>query len=110
MATQGTYRTGLYEAALAQEGITCHLPHEAEREILMRGIYDGVKAGDMAYAQSCFVNVAQRLIGRHGDVPLIMGCTEIPLTLTSAPQAATWTLVNPARVLAQALTTRAYAI
>lgn len=110
MATQGTYRTELYEAALAQEGITCHLPHEAEREILMRGIYDGVKAGDMAYAQSCFVNVAQRLIGRHGDVPLIMGCTEIPLTLTSAPQAATWTLVNPARVLAQALTTRAYAI
>lgn len=110
MATQGTYRTGLYEAALAQAGITCHLPHKSERETLMRGIYDGVKAGDMAYAQSCFVNVSQRLIGRHGDVPLIMGCTEIPLTLTSAPQAATWTLVNPAQVLAQALTSRAYAV
>lgn len=110
MATQGTYRTGLYEAALAQAGITCHLPHEVERETLMRGIYDGVKADDMTYAQSCFVDVAQRLIGRHGNVPLIMGCTEIPLTLTSAPQASTWTLVNPAQVLAQALTNRAYAV
>ncbi len=110
MATQGTYRTGLYEAALGQAGITCHLPHEADRETLMRGIYDGVKTGDMAYAQSCFVDVAQRLIGQHGDFPLIMGCTEIPLALTSAPQAATWTLVNPAQVLAQALTSRAYAV
>lgn len=108
MATQGTYWTGLYEAALAQAGITCHLPQEAERETMMRGIYDGVKTGDMAYAQSCFVDVAQRLMGRHGDIPLIMGCTEIPLALTSAPQAATWSLVNPTEVLAQALAKRAY--
>ena len=110
MATQGSYRSGLYEAALAQAGITCHLPHEAERETLMRGIYDGVKTGDMACAQSCFVDVARRLMGQHGDIPLIMGCTEIPLALTSAPQAATWSLVNPTQVLAQALTSRAYAV
>lgn len=110
LATQGTYRSALYEIALAQARIRCHLPLEAERETLMRGIYNGVKTGDMAYAQSCFVEVSQHLIGRHGDFPLIMGCTEIPLVLTSAPQAATWTLVNPAQVLAQALTSRAYAV
>lgn len=110
MATQGCYRAGLYEAALARAGITCHLPLEVERETLMRGIYDGVKTGDMACAQSCFVDVALRMIGQHGDCPLIMGCTEIPLALPSAPQAATWKLVNPAQVLAQALTSRAYAV
>lgn len=109
MATQGTYRNGLYETALAQAGITCHLPHEAERESLMRGIYDGVKTGDMARAQTCFVEVAQGLMARHSDIALIMGCTEIPLALESAPQAASWTLVNPAQVLAQALASRAYA-
>ncbi len=109
MATQGTYRTGLYETALKQAGIACHLPLEAERETLMRGIYDGVKTGDIACAQTCFVEVAQRLLARHRDIALIMGCTEIPLALESAPQAAPWTLVNPAQVLARALASRAYA-
>jgi len=109
MATQGTYRSALYESALAQAGISCHLPPEDERETLMRGIYQGVKTGDMACAQACFVEVAQRLRARHGDIALIMGCTEIPLALEPAPQSAGWTLVNPARVLAQALASRAYA-
>ncbi|MEO7399691.1 MAG: amino acid racemase [Polaromonas sp.] len=109
LATQGTYRSGLYEPALAQAGITCHLPREDERETLMRGIYEGVKTGDMACAQSCFVEVSERLMRRHGDIALIMGCTEIPLGLAAAPQTASWMLVNPAQVLAQALAVRAYA-
>ncbi|MCM2253379.1 MAG: amino acid racemase [Ramlibacter sp.] len=109
LATRGTYRTGLYETALAHAGIACHLPDETGRELLMRGIYDGVKAGDMAGARDCFVEAARRLMAGHGDVPLIMGCTEIPLALEDAPQAASWTLVNPGRVLAQALARRAYA-
>jgi aspartate racemase len=108
MATQGTYRTGLYDEALAAVGIACHLPLEAERDTLMRGIYDGVKTGDMPLARTCFVEVAQRLRARHGEIALIMGCTEIPLALEDAPVAARWTLVNPAKVLAQALASRAY--
>ena len=74
----------------------------------MRGIYDGVKSGDLACAQICFVEVAERLMARHGDIVLIMGYTEIPLALPSASQAARWTLVNPAHVLARALARRAY--
>ncbi|MFZ4479835.1 MAG: aspartate/glutamate racemase family protein [Rhodoferax sp.] len=108
LATQGTYQTGLYETALSQAGLTCHLPQEAEREILMQGIYAGVKTGDMALAQICFVEVAQQLLARHGAIPLIMACTEIPLALPQAAQAASWTLINPAQVLAQALASRAY--
>ncbi|MEO7954615.1 MAG: hypothetical protein ABIR35_11070, partial [Polaromonas sp.] len=73
------------------------------------GIYEGVKTGDMACAQSCFVAVCERLMLRHGEIALIMGCTEIPLALTAAPQAAPWMLVNPAMVLAQALAGWAYA-
>lgn len=110
LATQGTYRTGLYDAALARAGIACHLPDETARDLLMRGIYEGVKAGDIAHAQACFVEAARRLMAAHGgDIALIMGCTEIPLALERAPQAASWTLVNPTQVLAQALARRAYA-
>ncbi len=109
MATRGTYRTGLYVSALADAGITCYVPEEEERQALMHGIYDGVKRGDLATARTCFVDVAQRLIARYGDVALIMGCTEIPLTLTTAPQARAWTLVNSTEVLARALADRAYA-
>jgi len=108
MATQGTYNNALYDEALAQTGIACHCPLEAERDTLMRGIYQGVKTGDLAYARNCFVEVAQRLHARHGNITLIMGCTEIPLALDKAPQAAHWHLVNPAQVLAEALAGRAY--
>jgi len=110
MATQGTYRSGLYDEALAAAGIACHLPLESERATLMRGIYEGVKTGDLVLAQACFVEVAQALRARHGRaIALVMGCTEIPLALEHAPAAAQWQLVNPARVLAQALASRAYA-
>ena len=108
LATQGTYRTGLYDEALDRAGIRCHLPSEPEREALMDGIYQGVKAGDIDHARERFIHVARQVLARHGDVPLIMGCTEIPLALEGAPQAASWTLVNPTGVLAQALAARAY--
>ncbi len=109
MATQGTYLSELYETALAEAGIACHLPTGAERELLMRGIYQGVKADDIEEARTCFVEVGRSLIERHGDVALILGCTEIPLPLVSAPQAKAWTLVNSTDVLACALADRAYA-
>lgn len=38
MATEGTYRDGLYEKALAEFGIACHLPNVAQRERITRGI------------------------------------------------------------------------
>jgi len=107
LATEGTYRAGLYEQALAQAGLRCHLPLPRERQTLMRGIYQGVKAGDMALARDCFAEVAQQLVRRHGGISLIMGCTEIPLALQDAAGAGL-RLVDPSRVLAEALAERAY--
>lgn len=108
MATDGTYRTGLYEKALSDAGLACHLPLAGERRLLMRGIYDGVKAGDMALARTCFSEVAVQLVRRHGPVTLIMGCTEIPLGLRGAAAVEGLSLVDPAEVLASALADRAY--
>jgi aspartate racemase len=107
MATQGTYRVGLYERALHDAGVRCHLPTATERERIMQGIYDGVKAGNLPLAQQCFSEVAHSLVQRHGDVPLVMGCTEIPLGLQGVATASL-SLVDPAQVLAEALAQRAY--
>lgn len=110
LATEGTYRNGLYEKALARAGIACRLPLPDERALLMDGIYEGVKAADLARAEARFVDVGQRLRARHGAVALIMGCTEIPLALGGAAAARGWTLIDPAQVLARALARRAYGL
>jgi aspartate racemase len=109
MATEGTYRVGLYEQAMAGAGLACHLPLADERQTLMRGIYEGVKAGDMCLAQACFSEVALRLAGRHGGAAIVMACTEIPLGLQGVAAVSGLQLVDPAEVLASALAARAYA-
>ena len=108
MATEGTYRVRLYEQALADAGLSCHLPSADERDTIMRGIYDGVKAGDLRLAERCFADVALRLADRHGPVPIVMGCTEVPLGLQHSAAVAGLRLVDPAKVLASALAGRAY--
>jgi len=108
MATEGTYRIRLYEQALAQEGLECHVPLPEERETITRGIFEGVKAGNMPLAEQCFSEVALRLAERHGPVTIIMGCTEVPLGLHGSAAVAGLDLVDPAQVLAAALARRAY--
>lgn len=108
MATEGTYRVRLYQQALSDAGLACHLPLAAERETIMRGIYDGVKAGNLPLAAQCFSEIALRLAQRHGPLPIVMGCTEVPLGLQGCAATAELRLVDPARVLASALAARAY--
>jgi aspartate racemase len=108
MATEGTYRVRLYEQALAEAGLGCHVPLADERQTIMRGIFDGVKAGNMPLAEQCFSQVALRLAERHGPVTIIMGCTEVPLGLQGSAAVAGLNLVDPAQVLAAALARRAY--
>ena len=108
LATTGTYSAGLYDQAFAQAGLQCHIPLLDEREQLMHGIYSGVKVGDLALAHSAFASVAEALAKRHGLQTLVLGCTEIPLALTSIPGMTGLDLIDPAELLAQALAQRAY--
>jgi aspartate racemase len=108
LATVGTYQSGIYEQALLTAGVRCLLPEAFERERLMQGIYQGVKAGDMALAQACFTDVANGMVQRHGLQALILGCTEIPLALTTLSEHPQVQLLDPAAVLAHALADRAY--
>ncbi|MEJ1168010.1 aspartate/glutamate racemase family protein [Variovorax sp. CCNWLW235] len=108
MATEGTYRVRLYEHALAEAGLDCLVPLQEERRIIARGIFDGVKAGNMRLAEECFSQVALQLAERHGPVTIIMGCTEVPLGLQGSAAVAGLNLVDPAQILAAALARRAY--
>lgn len=108
LATAGTYQAGLYTDAFAQAGVQCHNPLTKEREELMHGIYSGVKVGNMALAHSAFASVAGALATRHGLQTLVLGCTEIPLAMTSVPGMPHLSLIDPAELLAQALAERAY--
>ncbi len=108
LATQGTYKLGLYQTALAERGVKCHLPTNEERARVMRGIRDGVKAGDLRLAERLFVDVASRMIDRHGCKSLVLACTEIPLALHRLPAHGDAHLIDPAQVLARALASRAY--
>ncbi|TAG35595.1 MAG: aspartate/glutamate racemase family protein [Polaromonas sp.] len=108
LATAGTYRTGLYDQALRAAGVQCHVPQPHERDTLMRGIYQGVKADNVALAKASFTQVAESLSRRHGLSTLVLGCTEIPLALHGVPALDTLSLVDPAVLLAKALACRAY--
>ena len=53
-------------AALQARNIACIAPTSRERATLMRGIYDGVKAGRIELAASCFAQVAEALSAELG--------------------------------------------
>jgi aspartate racemase len=71
-----------------------------------------VKAARLPLAAQCFYEVALALKEKHGNSPIIMGCTEIPLGLTGLAELAQVEhlhLMDPAKVLATSLARRAYA-
>lgn len=108
LATQGTYASGIYGTALQAAGIACHQPSANDRQTLMVGIYEGVKAGRMQWAGEQFTQVALDLARRHDLQALIMGCTEIPLALQALPGAPRVRLIDASQELARALARRAY--
>lgn len=110
LATEGTYRARIYQDALEQAGIVCHVPNAAERRVLMDGIYSGVKAGDLAFAKARFESVARALAQRHGTDTILMGCTEIPLALKGEQVQADVHLADAAQMIARVLALRAYGV
>lgn len=109
LATQGTYASGLYQQALQRAGVACHQPAAPERQQLMAGIYDGVKAGRPDLARRQFQSVALAAAARHGCRTVLMACTEIPLAL-SADDLPGFTLVDATACMARSLALRAYGL
>lgn len=79
LATTGTLAAGLYQDALAAEGVPFLVPDEAERDALMEVIYQGVKAGaPTSRYRAAFLSVTEALAARGAEC-FLLACTELPL-------------------------------
>ena len=79
LATKGTLESGVYARALEREGVAFMTPDEAERDELMRLIYDVVKASKpIAPEQENWRLLLAGLRGKGADY-FILGCTELPI-------------------------------
>ena len=100
LATKGTLATGLYEQALAKEGVACLIPDGEEQDALMRVIYDGVKADANPEAyRGDMKTVMSRQLEKGADY-FILGCTELPLAAQHLQL--TEPMVDPTAELAKA--------
>ena len=100
LATRGTLAAGLYQQALAVQGVEYLVPDEAEQDALMRVIYDGVKAGRGPEVYGpVFRTVTEGMAARGAEV-FLLGCTERPMAAAGAGLTAP--TVDPTAELAKA--------
>lgn len=79
LATRGTLASGLYERALEAEGVSCILPDEAQRDVLMYAIYDCVKGGKPLETVRQPMEALLTDLSARGADYFILGCTELPI-------------------------------
>ena len=78
LATTGTVKGKIYEKVFDSYGISIILPSEEEQRIIMEFIYDGVKAGNLKYDTSLYMNIVNTMFD-NGAETMVLGCTEIPV-------------------------------
>ncbi|MFA4647156.1 aspartate racemase [Pyrococcus kukulkanii] len=96
IATTGTIVSRVYHKALERYGIEVILPENQEE--VMRGIYEGVKAGNLKLGREILLNVAKELERKSADC-IIAGCTEVSVVLRQEDLKAR--LVDPMDVIAE---------
>lgn len=107
IASTGTVRSGLFDAAFARVGVSLLVPSEREQEKIMTAIFgpEGIKAGaPSAGPKKLILSVAKSLI-RRGAEAIIAGCTEVPLVLKTKDL--TVPLIEPLGIAAQVSILRA---
>lgn len=75
MATDGSLKAGIFRKALETKGIRAIIPDEKRQAMVMRIIYEQVKAGKSANLQT-FSAVRNHLMQQGAEVTLL-GCTEL---------------------------------
>ena len=77
LATDGTVKMGLYDKYLSRYGVEpVYMTDEGQREV-MKLIYDCVKAGHYEFDTETFCRHLRE--ARAGEIPVILGCTELPI-------------------------------
>ncbi len=105
LASTGTYKVGLYEAAFRSYGIEVLIPDDRDAQMVMSAIYD-VKAGRYEGPHNIMLEVGERLVTR-GAGAVIGGCTEVPIVLKNGDLSVP--VVDPTQCLALAAVREALA-
>lgn len=105
LATTGTIRTGIYQAAL--EGLQLLTPDEAGQNRVMTAIYGehGIKAGFTRQLPRRYMLREARHLVQRGAELVILGCTEASLVLSQEDMEVP--LIDPLQVLAEVVLRKA---
>lgn len=80
LATEGTCRTGIYDRAFKEQGLSIVKPSGELETSIMDLIYKGVKAGVNEYPLDGVYKTLDHLNEQGAEV-FILGCTELPLAV-----------------------------
>ncbi|WP_258084407.1 cysteate racemase [Thermococcus thermotolerans] len=97
LATDGTVKGLVYHRPLLRRGIGIAVPDGKDQELVMKAIYDGVKAGKLELGRGLLLEVAERLQPRVDGI--IAGCTEVSVALR--PGDLKVPLIDPLDVIAE---------
>jgi aspartate racemase len=97
LATDGTIKGMVYHRALLRRGIQIAVPGKKDQELVMKGIYEGVKTGNLELGRELLLKVAKKLERRSEGI--IAGCTEVSVVLK--PEDLTVPLIDPMDVIAE---------
>jgi len=97
LATTGTIVTGIYQKALGRRGIKAIAPSEEDQEKVMKGIYEGVKAGSLELGRGLLLEVVKKL--ERESEGIIAGCTEVSVALKQEDLSVP--LIDPMDVIAE---------
>jgi aspartate racemase len=97
LATDGTIKGLVYHRALLSHGVEIAVPGRKDQGLVMRGIYGGVKAGNVELGRKLLLDVARRLERRVDGI--IAGCTEVSVALK--PEDLKVPLIDPMDVIAE---------
>lgn len=97
LATDGTIKGMVYPRALLKRGVHIAVPNKKDQELVMKAIYEGVKAGNLELGRELLLKVAKKLERRSEGI--IAGCTEVSVVLK--PEDLTVPLIDPMDVIAE---------
>ncbi|NJE84413.1 amino acid racemase [Thermococcus sp. CX2] len=97
LATDGTIKGLIYHRALLNRGIKIAVPNPEYQKLVMEGIYEGVKAGNLELGRELLLKVAERLERRSEAI--IAGCTEVSVAI--GPDDLGVPLIDPLDVIAE---------
>ena len=75
LGTDGTIKTGFLQMKLEEAGIRCRIPSAECQKLVMKLIYDNVKAGKPVDKEA-FTKVSEEM-RRKGAEVIVLGCTEL---------------------------------